>query len=106
VYAVVRAAGRQYRVAEGDTIAVPGLAAEKGSRVELDVIAYADDDGVRVGTPRLEGVSVAAEVTGVAKGPKIDVLRYKSKVRHRKRRGHRERLTALRVTTIDVTKES
>jgi large subunit ribosomal protein L21 len=106
LYAVVRAGGRQFRVAEGETISVPGLAGEKGSQLELDVIAFADDEGVRVGVPRVEGVTVTAEVTGARKGEKIDVLRYKSKVRHRKRRGHRQSLTDIRVTKIDVSKES
>lgn len=107
MYAVVRAGGKQYRVTEGETISVPGLAAtEKGSALELEVIGFADDQGVRIGTPRLAGVSVTAEVTGSRKGEKIDILRYKSKVRHRKRRGHRQLLTNIRVTKIDVTKES
>lgn len=106
MYAVVRAGGKQYRVAEGETISVPGVSAEKGSEIELDVLAFADDAGVRVGAPRVDGVSVKAEVTGSRKGEKIDVLRYKSKVRHRKRRGHRQTLTDIRVTKIDVTKES
>jgi large subunit ribosomal protein L21 len=106
VYAVIRAGGRQFRVSEGETLSVPGLTAEKGSSLELDVIAFADDDGVRVGAPRVDGVTVTAEVVGSRKGEKIDVLRYKSKVRHRKMRGHRQALTDLRVTKIDVNKES
>ena len=106
MYAVVRAGGKQYRVAEGETLSVAGLSADKGAELELDVVAFADDDGVRVGTPRLDGVTVTAEVTGVRKGEKIDVLRYKSKVRHRKRRGHRQTLTDLRVTKIGTSKES
>jgi large subunit ribosomal protein L21 len=106
LYAVVRAGGKQYRVAEGETITVAGLAAAKGSQIELDVVAFADDDGVRVGVPRVDGVTVTGEVTGGRRGEKIDVLRYKSKVRHRKRRGHRQALTDVRVTKIDVSKES
>jgi large subunit ribosomal protein L21 len=106
LYAVVRAGGKQYRVSEGDTISVPGLSAEKGSQLELDVIAFADDGAVRVGAPRVDGVTVRAEVAGSRRGEKIDVLRYKSKVRHRKRRGHRQALTDIRVTKIDVSKES
>lgn len=106
MYAVVRAGGKQYRVAEGETISVPGLTAQAGSSLELEVIAFADDAGVRVGVPRVDGVTVTGEVTGARKGEKIDVLRYKSKVRHRKRRGHRQGLTDIRVTKIDVSKES
>jgi large subunit ribosomal protein L21 len=102
VYAVVRAAGRQFRVEEGQAIVVPGLDAEPGKQLDLEVLAYADDSGVRVGTPRVEGVTVTAEVAGSRKGRKLDVLRYKSKVRHRKRRGHRQGLVELRVTKISA----
>ncbi len=103
MYAVVRAGGKQYRVEEGQAIVVPGLAAEPGREIELDVLAYADDSGVRVGTPRVDGVTVTAQVAAARKGEKIDVLRYKSKVRHRKRRGHRQKLVELRVTKISAT---
>ena len=104
-YVIVRAGGKQYRVAEGETISVPGLTATKGSQLELDVLAFADDDGVRVGTPRLDGFTVTAEVTGVRKGEKIDVLKYKNKVRYRKRQGHRQSLVDLRVTKIAAPKK-
>lgn len=102
MYAVVRAGGKQYRVEEGQAIVVPGLDAEPGKRIDLEVLAFSDDSGVRVGTPRLDGVTVTAEVGDARKGDKIDVLRYKSKVRHRKRRGHRQRLVELRVTKISA----
>ncbi len=102
MYAVVRAGGRQFRVEEGQALVVPGLAAEPGATLDLEVLAYADDSGVRVGTPRVEGVTVTAEVAGARRGQKVDVLRYKSKVRHRKRRGHRQRLIELRVTKISA----
>ncbi len=103
MYAVVRAGGRQYRVEEGQDVVVPGLAAAPGATLDLEVLAYADDSGVRVGTPRLDGVMVTAEVASVRKGEKIDVFRYKSKVRHRKLRGHRQQLALLRITKISAT---
>jgi large subunit ribosomal protein L21 len=105
LYVVVRAGGKQFRVAEGETISVPGLTAEKGAELKLDVLAFADDGGVRVGTPRVDGVTVTAEVTGLRKGDKIDVLKYKNKVRYRKRQGHRQSLVDLRVTKIAVASQ-
>ncbi len=102
MYAVVRAGGKQYRVEEGQAMVVPGISAESGKSLALEVIAYADASGVRVGTPKLDDVTVTAEVGAARKGPKIDVLRYKSKVRHRKRRGHRQGLVELRVTKISA----
>ena len=103
MYAVVRAGGKQYRVEEGQGIIVPGLALAPGEQLDLEVLAYADDAGVRVGSPRVDGVSVTAEVGQVRKGDKIDVLRYRNKVRHRKRRGHRQALVELRVTKISAS---
>lgn len=100
MYAVVRAGGKQYRIEEGQTLTVDRLSAEPGDAVELEVLALGDGDTLRVGTPVLADVTVTAEVTGHRAGEKIDVLKYKAKVRYRKRSGFRRRLTDLRVTKI------
>jgi large subunit ribosomal protein L21 len=100
VYAVVRAGGKQYRVEEGQTITVDRLSAAPGETVDLEVLALADGEALHVGTPTLAGARVTAEVLNERKGRKIDVLRYKSKVRYRKRTGFRPMLTDLRVTRI------
>ncbi len=100
MYAVVRAGGKQFRIEEGQTITVDRLRAEPGATVELEVLALGDGDAVRVGTPVLDGLSVTAEVVGHRAGEKVDVLRYKSKVRYRKRSGYRRQLTELRVTKL------
>ena len=102
MYAVVRAGGKQYRVEEGQVVVVPGLVVTPGSTMDLEVLGYADDSGIRIGTPLLDGVTVTAEVARTRKGEKIDILRYKSKVRHRKRRGHRQDVAELRVTKISA----
>ena len=100
MYAVVRAGGKQYRIEAGQTITVDRLDLEPGKTIDLEVLALSDGERVQVGTPALEGVSVTAEVTAHRAGDKIDVLHYKSKVRHRKRMGHRQLLTELRVTKL------
>ena len=100
MYAVVRTGGKQYRIEAGQTITVDRLDLEPGQSVDLEVLALSDGERVRVGTPALEGVTVIAEVTAHRAGEKIDVLRYKSKVRHRKRMGHRRLITELRVTKL------
>lgn len=100
MFAVVRAGGKQYRVAEGDVLTVDRLDAAQGSTVDLEVLAVGDDGSVEVGTPLLRGATVTAEVLGSRRGAKIDVLRYKAKVRYRKLRGHRQALTELRITKI------
>jgi large subunit ribosomal protein L21 len=104
VYAVVRTGGKQYRVEEGQTITVDRLSAGPGENVDLEVLALADGDSLEVGTPVLSGARVTAEVLSERKGRKVDVLRYKSKVRYRKRTGFRPILTDLRVTKISAEK--
>ena len=99
--AVVVSGGKQYRVAPGDRILVDRVAAEPGAEIALDRVLLLQEDGekgeLKVGTPALEGVAVAARVIGHTRGPKIDVLRYKPKKRVRVHRGSRADLTALEI---------
>jgi large subunit ribosomal protein L21 len=98
ISAVIVSGGKQYRVAPGDRILVDRLAAEPGSEVTLDRVLLLDDgDDVRVGTPVVDGFSLQARVIGHSRGPKIEVLRYKSKKRVRVHRGARADLTALEI---------
>lgn len=96
--AVVVSGGKQYRVAPGDRILVDRLAAAPGSEVALERVLFLQEEGgLKVGTPALDGVAVAARVVAHTRGPKIDVLRYKSKKRVRVHRGARADLTALEI---------
>jgi large subunit ribosomal protein L21 len=104
--AVVVSGGKQYRVAPGDRILVDRVAAEPGTRHSLDrVLLVAEGDSRRIGTPTVEGVVVTTRVLAHRRGPKIDVLRYKSKKRVRVRRGARADLTALEVLAIGAPEE-
>lgn len=99
--AVIVSGGKQYRVSPGDRILVDRMAGDPGSEVTLDrVLMLADGDDVKVGVPAVDGVTVTARVIGPARGPKIDVLRYKSKKRVRVHRGARADLTALEILTV------
>ncbi|HEX6350317.1 MAG TPA: 50S ribosomal protein L21 [Candidatus Dormibacteraeota bacterium] len=99
--AIVVSGGKQYRVAPGDRILVDRLAGEPGSEVKLDrVLMLADGDEVKIGQPAVAGASVLARVIGPAKGPKIDILRYKSKKRVRVHRGARAGLTAIEILQV------
>ncbi len=101
MYAVVETGGKQYKVAPGDTLAVERLPAEAGATIELDrVLLVAGDEGVEVGRPLVAGARVVAEVVEQTKGDKIIVFRYKRKVRYRRKTGHRQRLTRLRIKEI------
>lgn len=93
--------GKQYRVAPGDRILVDRLKAEPGSELTIDrVLLIADGSTTKVGLHELRGQSVQARVIGHPRGPKIDVLRYKSKKRVRVHRGARADLTALEILGI------
>lgn len=103
MYAIIRTGGHQYRVAPGDTIEVERLEGEPGSQVELgDVLMVSNDEGVQVGTPRLEGAKVVATVLRQGKGPKLVVFKYKPKKRYRRKTGHRQNLTMLSIKEISI----
>lgn len=96
--AVIVSGGKQYRVAPGDRILVDRLQVEPGAEVTLEHVLLLDDgDEVQVGRPLVEGASLSARVIGHERGPKIEVLRYKSKKRVRVHRGARADLTALEI---------
>ena len=100
-YAVVQSGGKQYRVAEGDTIRVESIDEYDGGQVEIgDVRMISHDGEVVLGSPTVEGASVTAEVVGHGKGRKVVVFKYKPKVRYRRRTGHRQHYTDLKVTGI------
>lgn len=93
--------GKQYRVAPGDRILVDRLKADAGTELTLDrVLMIADGTTTKVGLHELQGQTVQARVIGHPRGPKIDVLRYKSKKRVRVHRGARADLTALEILAI------
>ncbi len=100
VYAIVKAGGRQEKVAVGDVVVVDRLAAETGSTVQLPALLLVDGEKVTTDAAALAAVTVTAEVVRDEKGPKIDILKYKNKTGYRKRQGHRQKLTRLKVTGI------
>src|SRR5438128_12357967 len=103
MYAIVETGGKQYRVKPGDTIAVERIAGEPGEVLDLGrvlLVAGNGDAAARIGSPGVEGAVVRAEVVEHARGEKIVVFRYKSKVRYRRKTGHRQALTRLRITDI------
>jgi large subunit ribosomal protein L21 len=108
MYAILETGGKQYRVQPGDTINVERLPAEPGETLELGSVLLLAGDGerARVGTPSVPGAVVRAEVVEHARGDKIIVFRYKSKVRYRRKTGHRQALTRLRITDILVDGQS
>jgi large subunit ribosomal protein L21 len=103
VYAVMRSGARQYRAAVGDTILVERLPAEVGEQLELDdVLLVADGEKTKIGQPAVKQAKVLATVVAQEKGPKARIFKYHPRKRYRRRAGHRQRYTRLRVDEIVV----
>ncbi|WP_454295353.1 50S ribosomal protein L21 [Salana multivorans] len=100
VYAIVKAGGLQEKVSVGDIVVVDRLAGEAGDTVELTPILLVDGETVTSAAKDLAKVKVSAEIVRDEKGPKITILKFKNKTGYRKRQGHRQKLTRLKVTAI------
>ncbi|MDE3096225.1 MAG: 50S ribosomal protein L21 [Chloroflexota bacterium] len=101
MYAVVRTGGKQYRVQEGRSVRVERLAGEPGETIELtDVLLMGEGDHVTIGAPTIAGARVLGTIAGQGRAKKIIVFRYKSKTRSRKKTGHRQHYTEIRVDDI------
>ncbi len=101
MYAVIKTGGKQYKVAKNDVILVERLPGEAGATVELDeVLLVGDDKGQTVGSPRIEGAVVEATLLEQTRGDKIIVFKKKRRQNYRRKNGHRQDLTALRITEI------
>ena len=103
MFAVIKTGGKQYKVAKDDVIHVERLSDDAGSSVKLDqVLMVVDGDKVSVGTPILSGASVTAEVVDHDRGPKIIVFKKKRRQNYRRKKGHRQDLTVLKITGISA----
>ena len=100
MYAIVKTGGKQYKVAEGDLVKVEKIEGEPGSSVALTPILLVDGAELTTSADKLAKVSVSAEIVEQTKGPKIKILKYKNKTGYKKRQGHRQPLTVLKVTGI------
>ena len=100
VYAIVKAGGRQEKVSVGDIVVVDRLKAVTGASVELPALLLVDGDKITSDAAALAKIKVTAEVVREERGPKIIILKFKNKTGYRKRQGHRQDLTRLKVTGI------
>ncbi len=100
MYAIVRNGGRQHKVAVGDVLDIDLVSEEVGDTVTLQPLLLVDGDEITSDAKKLGKVSVTAEVVGESKGPKIRIMKYKNKTGYKKRQGHRQRYTQVKVTDI------
>jgi large subunit ribosomal protein L21 len=102
MYAIIETGGKQYRVQEGDTLFVEKLEVNPGETVEFDkVLALSKEGQLSVGTPVVNGAKVSATVVENGKGPKVIVFKYKAKKDYRKKQGHRQPYTKIKIEKIN-----
>ena len=101
MFAVIKTGGKQYKVAANDTLKIEKLAGEPGEQIVFDsVLMVSEGESVSVGAPFVEGASVAAEVVEQTRGEKIIVFKKKRRQNYRRKKGHRQELTAVKITEI------
>ncbi len=103
MYAIVRSGSTQQKVAVGDVIEIDKVSTGVGESVSLPVLLLVDGESVTSDADKLAKASVTVEVVGATKGPKITILKYKNKTGYRKRQGHRQKYTQVKVTAISAS---
>jgi large subunit ribosomal protein L21 len=106
MYAVIVTGGRQYRVAQGETIRVDKLAGDVGSEIKLDqVLMVGEGDGVTLGVPLVSGALVTAKVVSHGRADKIRIVKFRRRKHHRKEMGHRQHYTEIEIVGITGASE-
>ncbi len=103
MYAVVATGGKQYRVQEGDVLRVEKLDGDVGGEISFDkILLFSDGEELKVGQPELEGALVKGHILEQGKSKKIIVFKYKRRKRYRRKRGHRQQYTMIKIDNIQV----
>jgi large subunit ribosomal protein L21 len=102
MFAIVRTGGKQYKVGVGDQITVERIAGDVGASISLDEILATAGEVAKVGTPLVEGASVKAKILQQPRGTKVIVFKKKRRKNYRRKRGHRQELTVLKIEEISA----
>ena len=102
MYAVIKTGGKQYRVSEGDRLRVEKIEGQKGDTIELSEVLMLGGERVAIGSPVVAGAKVSAEIIGQGLGKKVVVFKMRRRKRYRRKNGHRQPFTELRVTGISA----
>ncbi len=103
MYAVVATGGKQYRVEEGDVLRIEKLAGDVGSSIAFDnILIFSDGENVKIGRPGVAGITVHGQIVAQGKSKKILVFKYKRRKRYRRKQGHRQPFTAVRIDRIEA----
>ncbi len=103
MYAIIRAGGKQYKAEKGKTLRLPLMGAEAGSKITFDeVLLSSDGQTINAGNPMVKGAKVTGEVFGDGKEPKIYVFKFKRRKNYRRKTGHRQGYTEVRITDVKL----
>lgn len=103
MYAIIETGGKQYRVAEGQTLKVEKLEAEAGHTVDFDrVLMIGEGETARIGAPLIDGAKVVAEVLKHGRADKIRIIKFRRRKHHMKRQGHRQYFTQVKITKVQA----
>jgi len=102
MYAVIKTGAKQYKVSEGDVLAVEKIKGNAGDEIVFDVLMVSDEKTVKVGTPFVEGAKVVGQIVGEKKGPKVIIYKMKRRKGYHKKTGHRQKLTSMKITKISA----
>lgn len=100
MYAVIKTGGKQYRVQQGDRLRVEKLAGDVGATVTLDEVLMIGGEKVVVGTPRVKGAKVTAEIVAQDRAKKVIIFKFRRRKNYRRKRGHRQPFTELKITGV------
>lgn len=102
MFAVIKTGGKQYKVKEGDVLKIEKVAGVAGGKLDFEVLLLADEEGkdVKVGKPLVSGAKVSAEILEQGRARKVNIIKYKPKVRYRRKAGHRQMYTKVKVTSV------
>ena len=102
MFAVIQTGGKQYRVAEGDRLRVEKLAGDVGAKITFDKVLLVGGDSVKVGTPLVSGAKVSAEIVAQDRAKKIIVFKFRRRKNYRRKQGHRQPFTELKITGVSL----
>jgi len=99
-HAVIRTGGKQYRVAAGDVVRVEKLDGNAGDKIVFDEVLFLDGDAPKFGTPLVAGAKVSGEIVRQARGEKLVIFKFKKRKKYRRKNGHRQSFTAIKITEV------
>ena len=101
MYAIIKESGKQFKVEEGQQIDIDFRDVEPGTKIEFEqVLAVSDDNGLKLGSPTVEGAKVSAEVVETVKGPKITIMKFRRRKNSKRKTGHRQKYVKVEIASI------